>query len=725
MATLILGTVGRLVGGPVGGLIGTVLGGTLDRGLFGGGTTREGPRLANLAVQSAAYGEPLPRVYGRMRVAGNLVWTAGIKETQQHSGGGKGGPATNTYSYSASFAVIVAGRPIVRVERIWADGKLLRTSDGTLNFPATIRTYPGDEGQPVDALIASAEGVGAAPAYRGRAYVVFEDLPLADYGNRIPNLTFEVVADPGPVAVDAVAADLAPLARLTVLPAVTGFAAAQAGSIKDALTALGTIADLTLGDDGSTLRLGSAAAWQIAADDLGATDREAALPRTHRVRGADAAVPDAIWLAYGDIDRDYQTGIQAAVRRSPSLRLEQHELTIAAAAADVKQLADAALRRAIAARSTAQVAVPWRYSGIQIGDLVTIGSDPQPWRVTHRTITGALVSLDLVGVALSAAAAGAADAGRPYRAPDAPQGPTTLHVLDLPALPGPLPTGPQLLLAAGGAGAGWRRADILVSRDGGASYAVAATIGAAATIGTALTALPPGTTTRWDRQGSVDVELLADAAGLDSAGEDAVLAGANLALIGDELVQFATATALGPRRFRLATLLRGRRGSEAAVTGHAAGDRFVLLDERLTPLALPAEAVGAALLVKAVGPFDAAATQVAQRIVPQAVALRPLSPVGLTLGGGGGDRPVAWVRRSRAGFAWSDGTDVPLAEDSERYAIIVRAGARILRQVEVAAPEWLYPAADAAADAAVGALTLEVAQISAAVGLGAATSIPL
>ncbi|MEM9897846.1 MAG: glycoside hydrolase/phage tail family protein, partial [Pseudomonadota bacterium] len=32
----------------------------------------------------------------------------------------------------------------------------------------------------------------AAPAFRGLAYIVFEDLPLADYGNRIPQLSFEV-----------------------------------------------------------------------------------------------------------------------------------------------------------------------------------------------------------------------------------------------------------------------------------------------------------------------------------------------------------------------------------------------------------------------------------------------------------------------------------------------------------------------------------------------------
>ncbi len=36
-------------------------------------------------------------------------------------------------------------------------------------------------------------GAGFAPAYRGVAYVVFEDLALEPFGNRVPQFTFEVV----------------------------------------------------------------------------------------------------------------------------------------------------------------------------------------------------------------------------------------------------------------------------------------------------------------------------------------------------------------------------------------------------------------------------------------------------------------------------------------------------------------------------------------------------
>ncbi len=616
--------------------------------------------------------------------------------------------------------------PILGIERIWADGKLLRASDGTFNFPATLRQYLGDERQPVDPLIASAEGPGNAPAYRGLAYAVFEDLPLADYGNRIPNLTFEVIADAAPVAVGHVAADLAAgLVEGGGLPSVAGFAAAQAGSVRQALTTLATIADLTLGDNGAALRVGTTAlVVEVRPADLGASDRAAIVAERHLARAAD--LPDAIWLSYGDLARDYQTGIQAATRRSPALRIEQHDLAIAAAAGDAKALAGAALRRAIAARSTAQVAVPWRYAAIRPGDLVAVASDPEPWRVTHRTITGAVIELELARVAGDALPAAAADAGRVYVGPDAPQGTTILHLLDLPALSDVAPGAPQLLAAAGGASVGWRRADILISRDGGDSYAVAASVAGPATIGTLLTTLPPGPNTCWDRASTVDIELASDGADLQSASETAVLAGANVAVIDDEIVQFATAVPIGARRYRLATLLRGRRGSEAAVIAHAAGARFIVLDDRVVPIPVATDALGAAMLVKAVGAVDDAATVAAQAVTPRGVALRPLSPARVTIAAQpNGDRHLSWIRRSRTGFAWTDGTDAPLGEADERYRVAVQARTGTLRTVEVAEPSWTWAAGERAADLAAGAFAIDVVQVSAFVGAGEATRAPV
>jgi hypothetical protein len=81
---------------------------------------------------------------------------------------------------------------------------------------------------------------------------------------------------------------------------------------------------------------------------------------------------------------------------------------------------------------------------------------------------------------------------------------------------------------------------------------------------------------RWNRFDAIDVMLLNASMWLYSRSQFAILVGANLALIGDELVQFTTATALSAGRFRLGGWLRGRCGG--VVTDHGAGKRFVAID---------------------------------------------------------------------------------------------------------------------------------------------------
>src|SRR3546814_16275736 len=54
------------------------------------------------------------------------------------------------------------------------------------------RLFTGDPDQDADQLMASAAGAARTPAHRGFSYGVFEDLQLADYGNPIPSLPFEV-----------------------------------------------------------------------------------------------------------------------------------------------------------------------------------------------------------------------------------------------------------------------------------------------------------------------------------------------------------------------------------------------------------------------------------------------------------------------------------------------------------------------------------------------------
>ncbi len=214
MATLVLGAAGAAIGGSIGGailgvsaatiggFIGSSIGSVVDSWIISSlaPTQRiEGARLDTLRITSATEGAVIPRLYGRMRMGGNIIWATDFREETKTTtqGGGKGGGGgkvkTTEHLYYASFAVALCEGPITGIGRIWADGKPMDLSG------VTWRWYPGDEAQTADPFIAAKMGAASTPAYRGTAYVVFEELALSTYGNRLPQLSFEVfrpLADP-------------------------------------------------------------------------------------------------------------------------------------------------------------------------------------------------------------------------------------------------------------------------------------------------------------------------------------------------------------------------------------------------------------------------------------------------------------------------------------------------------------------------------------------------
>lgn len=194
MATLVLSAVGAAAGsvlGPVGAIVGRAIGGiagalideTLLRSMQ---PSKTGPRLSDLNVMSSTEGKAIQQVYGRVRVSGDIIWATQYEERAVKSGGGKGGPSVQSYDYYANFAVGLCLGAINHVARVWADGVEVDLSQ------ITMRVYPGNRTQSPDALILAVQP-GGVPAYRDLAYVVFERLPLSNYGNRIPQLTFEVI----------------------------------------------------------------------------------------------------------------------------------------------------------------------------------------------------------------------------------------------------------------------------------------------------------------------------------------------------------------------------------------------------------------------------------------------------------------------------------------------------------------------------------------------------
>ncbi|QDG74461.1 glycoside hydrolase/phage tail family protein [Labrenzia sp. PHM005] len=216
MATLVLGAAATAFSGAIGAgaftstLISgaaTVAGAYADNLLVSAmtptrNTSVNGPRIGDLRLQTSTEGAPLPDAFGRLRLAGQVIWSTRLRmevstSTQKVGGKGAGGGqkvTTTTYLYYGNFAIGICEGPIVGIGRVWADGKLLDRS--TLPH----RVYRGTDDQQPDPLIETKEG--AAPAYRGTAYIVFEDLQLEGFGNRIPQFEFEVFRRLGGVEED-------------------------------------------------------------------------------------------------------------------------------------------------------------------------------------------------------------------------------------------------------------------------------------------------------------------------------------------------------------------------------------------------------------------------------------------------------------------------------------------------------------------------------------------
>ena len=203
-------------GAALGGAIGGLAGSAIDQALFAPNLRSSGPRLQDLQVTASVEGAPVMRTYGRMRVGGQVIWAAQFREDKDTSRrGGKGGGAkVTTYSYFASFAVGLCEGPIDGIGRIWADGEVMER-DGF-----ELRLHRGTEDQQPDPKIVAVEGAEHAPAYRGLAYLVFEELPLDRYGNRVPQITVEVIRRPK--AEEPALEDL--LTGVTLIPGASEFA---------------------------------------------------------------------------------------------------------------------------------------------------------------------------------------------------------------------------------------------------------------------------------------------------------------------------------------------------------------------------------------------------------------------------------------------------------------------------------------------------------------------
>lgn len=187
---------------------------------------------------------------------------------------------------------------------------------------------------------------------------------------------------------------------------------------------------------------------------------------------------------------------------------------------------------------------------------------------------------------------------------------------------------------------------------------------------------------------------------LSSITEDAMLASAtaNLALIGDEFVQFKTATLTAPLTYALSGFVRGARGTEQHMSAHAIGDRFVLLDGAVALRTIGAGELGDTdyYIPAGVGSNPDAANEIELEF--SGAAHRPYSPVHGTLSQDGADWEISATRRTRIGGASVNGQDVPLGETSESWEADIMDGADVVRTLAGTSLPLIYTDAMAVLD---------------------------
>jgi len=244
------------------------------------------------------------------------------------------------------------------------------------------------------------------------------------------------------------------------------------------------------------------------------------------------------------------------------------------------------MARRWARRDKLVLRLPPRFITLGPGAQIELTNSPIRWQVHRSTVDGMVAVVELRPVWRTQAAL-AADPGRALATHDVVAGELSMALLELPDLRGEPASSPTLYLAASTPTAGWKPVPVEVSC--GAFMASSRTAGRKAVMGHAATRLTGD---------SVAVQLIDVDQWLNSCDDHDLTGGANLALIGDELLQFAEVQPLGAGRFRLTRLRRGLAGTERALAGHAIGDLFLLINPRsMQPIALPDGARGSVVTV--------------------------------------------------------------------------------------------------------------------------------
>ena len=694
-------------------------------------------RILSLQVQQSSQGLTLPVVYGRARVAGNLIWygdftTIETKTTTRQGGKGGGGVKQEDISYTYEAAVMMAlcEGEIKGIGRIWRDKEKFESlSQLRLNL-----AKGGDE-QPTWTHLQQPKHQAQAINYSGTAYIYspnyeltksaqiyqhnFEVIGKMGYSSSIPDANpSEIIRDMltnqnygcgfpaenlGDTSVYGV---YCRAAGIFLSPVYSEQTEAQQ-NISELLEQTNSAAvfsqgrlkivpygDVKLSGNGAAYVPNLTPVYDLTDDDFIVSGAEDPL-KVERKTNADAY--NQIQVEYLDRANDYNIAVaevkdQANIEQyglRPKDAVKMHGICDAKVANHVAQLL---LQRALYVRNEYEFKLGWKYCLLEPMDLVTLtdeglGLNKTPVRIIEieEDEEGVLtVKAEDFPMGAATATAYPTQPSLGYSA-DYNKSPGNAHAPVVFEAPLQLTGGePQIWLATAG-GDMWGGAEVWISTDGDSYTRIGAT-NKKARFGSLSAPLASGAV--FDRANTLNVEISAGqmTGGTEQDSRDLL----TLCYVDGEFLAYETAELKGVGRYTLGNLTRGAYGS--TIDRHNAGGQFVRIDEAMFKYAVPANWVGRTVWVKLVS-FNVFGSGVQE--------LAEVPAYSYTIKGA----PLGQIQNLRLTSSWAYGKEAVIAWDklggADTYDVEVYAGntQKLLRSLSgIVDNGFTYTQADMKAD---------------------------
>lgn len=694
-------------------------------------------RILSLQVQRSSQGLTLPVIYGRTRVAGNLIWygdftTIEHKTTTRQGGKGGGGVTQEDikYTYEAAVMLALCEGEISGVGRIWRDKEKF---DSLAQLRLTLMRG-GDE-QPLWTHLAQAKHADQALNYSGTAYLCSPNYELTKSA-QIYQHNFEVIgklgysgnipdANPRDIIRDLLTnqrygcgfpadsigdtdrySNYCRAVGIFLSPAYTEQGEAQR-NISELLEQTNSAAVFSQGrlkivpyGDGNYSGNGAAyvadnkALYDLTDDDFIVSGAEDPV-RVERKTNADAF--NQVQVEYLDRDNDYNVAIaevkdQANIEQyglRPKEAVKMHGICNGKVA---QKVAQQLLQRALYVRNEYEFKLGWKYCLLEPMDIVTLtdaglGLNKTPVRITEieEDEEGVLsVKAEDYPVGVYTTSEYPTQPSLGYSA-DYNVSPGNAHAPVIFEAPLQLTGGdPQIWMATAG-GDMWGGAEVWVSTDGD-SYTRVGAVNHKARFGSLTAALPSGAV--FDRTNTLSVEISAGqmTGGTEQDSRDLL----TLCYVDGEFLAYANAELKGVGRYTLGNLTRGAYGS--AIDSHAAGSQFVRVDDTLFRYAVPRNWIGRTVWVKLVS-YNVFSGGVQD--------LASVPAYSYTIKGA----PLGQIQNLRLSSSWAYGKEAVIAWDkldgADTYDVEIYAGnsQRRLRAVSgIVDNSYTYTQADMKAD---------------------------